>query len=156
MHKRSFQSGILAVVLELELGLNGVFFIRGAEVVGELVGTVGIGLETVVIDFDTVGVADGAIVGGVETVVIDFDTVGVADGTIVGGVETPGAGGEIAGVGVEATGCGVDATGALVDVDRRTVVLTGGFVAGGLLSKFDNIPGTAAMPFERRSSRGFF
>lgn len=138
MHKRSFQSGSLAGVLELELGLNEVFFIRGAEGVGEMIGTVRVGLETVV---------------------IDFDTVGVADGTMVGGVETPDAGGEIAGVGVEATDCGVDATGALVDVDRRIVVLTGttrGFVAGGFFNKFDNIPGTAAIPFERRSSRGFF
>lgn len=128
MHNRSFQSGDLRFAL-------GVVLVAGADDVGERV-EVGLGM-----------------------IVVDAETTGVVDGPKVVELETAGAGGEIAGVGLEATGCGVDATGFLVAVGRCRVVLTGttrGFVAGGLLSKFDKMPGTAAMPFERRSSRGFF
>ena len=138
IHIKSFQSGILAVALGMEPGLVEVFFNTGAEDVRE--GTVVVG-------------------AGLETVPVGLDTTGVADAPMLGELETPGAGGEIAGVGVEAVGCGVDATGTLVNVDGWSLVLTGitrGFVAGGLLNKFDKIPGTAAMPLDRRSSRGFF
>lgn len=138
MHIRSFQSGILAFALGLEAGLDDFVFIVGAEDVCGRVVILGVGLETVL---------DG------------LDTAGVPDGPTAGELETPGAAGAIVGVGVEAMGCGVDAIGVLVDFVGWIVALTGttrGFVAGWGFSRFDMIPGTAAMPFARRSSRGFF